>query len=56
MVNFAPNEKWSPLQSGAANAFRILCIGFCKYMYLNDYENNFHLIAHTVFMTDHCDS
>ena len=28
----------------------------CKYMYLNGFENNFHSIHHTVFMTDHCNS
>ena len=25
-------------------------------MYLNGFENNFHLVDHTVFMTDHCDN
>ena len=45
----------------SSNAFRIIFISFlkiidCKYMYLNGYETNFHLIDHTVFMTDHCNS
>ena len=35
---------------------RLELISFLKkYMYLNGSENNFHLIDHTVFMTDQCD-
>ena len=67
MANFDVSEKWSPLQLGAlmrkipSNAFRNIFISFlkiidCKDMYLNGYETNFHLIDHTVFMTDHCNS
>ena len=64
MANFDVIEKWSPLQFGTLmrnvplNALRIIFISFlkiieCEYMYLNGYENNFHLIYHTVFMTYH---
>ena len=67
MAHFDVSEKWSPLQFGAlmrkipSNALNIIFMSFIKiidykYMCLNGYENNFHLLDHTVFMIDHCDS
>ena len=67
MTNFDISEKWSSLQFGALmrkislNALRIIFYSFlkiidCKYIYLNGYQNNFHLMDHAVFMTDHCDT
>ena len=67
MANYDVSEKWSPLQFGAlmrkmpSNALKIIFMIFlkiieCKYMYLNGYENNLHLLDQTVFMIDYCDS
>ena len=43
-----------------SSALRIICMSFLKIidfnMHSNGYENDFHLIDHTVIMTDQCDS
>ena len=65
MANFDVSAKWSSSQCRALmskiplNTFRIILFSFlkdCKWMHLNGYEKDFHLINLTRVMTYKCNN